>query len=144
MKSHYGLLSTLALSLSFGSVSAHAATDFDGTRYMRQTDAKHTQTDKGVLGLDATAQQLSFSGKDQQTVLIPYGGTESIRFENTVDRLRRPFNNRVGRDQFLTIQYHAAADQPQYAVFKLNGRNYHEVLAALESQTKKQIDYRSN
>ena len=143
MKKNMGLIGIYALALSF-TASAHAATEFGGTRYVTQTDARHTRADKGILRLDLNAQQLTFEDKDRQTVMIPYSGIDSLRSENTIDRLRRPFTNRVGRDHVLTVQYHTTPDQSQYAVFRLNGRSYQEVLAALESQTKKPIDYRSN
>ncbi len=132
--------SVLMMALSVA--SAHAA-DFGNTRYVKQTDAAHTQSTKGTLVLDAASHQMSFTEGSQQGVVIPYAGIDAMRLENTISRLHRPFTQRVGRDEFLTVEYHAA-DQPQYAVFKLNGRSYREVLAALETQTGKQVQYKTN
>ncbi len=135
---------SFSLMLGLSLASLQAATNFDNTRVVTQSDATHAQSVKGILSLDNRAKQVSFTIKDQQTMLIPYGGIESMRFENTIDRLRRPFTNRVGRSQFLTIEYKTAENTAQYAVFKLNNKSFREVLAALETQTNKRVQYREN
>ncbi len=144
MKTRSSSIVSLTLLVALSAISAQAATSFGGTRYVKQTDATHTQSTKGTLSLDEGAQQLSFTDKGQQTVSIPYVGIRSMRFENSIDRLRQPFTHRVGRDQFLTVKYQAAENKPEYAIFRLNGRSYREVLAALETRTNKHVEYKAN
>ena len=136
--------SHLSLILGLSLASGQAETNFGNTRVITQTDTTHTESEKGILTLDDKAKQVSFTDKDQQSMSIPYSGIESMRFENTIDRIRRPFTNRVSRSQFLTIEYKSAENTPQYAVFKLNNQSYREVLAALETQTSKRVQYREN
>ena len=143
MKTNAAFLGSMILMLSLGATAAHASTAFDGTRLVQHTDASHTKSTKGTLTLDASTQQLSFTDKGQQQLAITYSGINSMRLENTISRLHRPFTHRVGRDEFLTIEYHAGNDS-QYAVFKLDGKSYRELLAALETQTGKQVEYKTN
>ncbi len=143
MKRNTALFSGLVLALSLSAASAHAAVDFGGARYVRQADAAHTEKTKGTLSLDAGTKQLTFSDKDQQPVVIPYAAINTLRLDNSIARLHRPFTQRVGREEFLTVEY-SSGNAPQYAVFQLNGKSYRELLAALETQTGKQVAVKSN
>ena len=137
-------LAVFAALIAITAAPAHAATDFDGARLLSQQDAKHTKSVKGTLTLDETAQQISFSGKGQQVVNVPYTGISSMFLENTVDRLHMPFSDRVQREEYLTVQYQTADGKAAYAIFHLNGRSYREVVAALEAQTKKPVEWKAD
>jgi hypothetical protein len=139
--------STLALILSVSlagfTPTAHASTSFAGTRMITQPSANHTKSTKGVLTLDQAAQNVSFADK-MQSVNIPYGQITSMRLEQTVDRIRTPFTGRVEHQEFLTLTYGDSTGHQDYAVFQLNSRSYREVVAALEAQTSKRVDWTAN
>ncbi len=137
------LLGLSVLMMPVSAMTAHAAEDYAGTRYIKHVDATHTESVTGTLVLDKSMQQLSFAEQHQPAVVIPYAGIDVMRLDNTISRLRRPFTQRIARDEFLTVEYHAG-NEPQYAVFKLSGKSYREVRAALEAQTGKRIEYNSN
>lgn len=139
------VLSFLSLgSSAFAAGSTDTAQpEFGKVKMISQPDAKHTESTKGVLTFDDANRQAVFNGKDGARLFMPYSEIRSIRLEHNVTRLQVPFVGKVQHSQYLTVQYRGANTAPAYAVFDLNGRSYREIVAALESKSGKQAEWKS-
>ncbi len=136
-------------SLLFAPLLAQSTLTYDDAQtIVKPPGQKEGKTIDGNFIIDPGRKELSFkSEKGVDQFNIPYDRVTSLLYERTARPryvsaiLLSPFFLLAkGKKHFLTIQYKDAAGQGQYAIVRLNKKNYQDCLAALEAQTGKKVD----
>jgi hypothetical protein len=126
-----------------------SAQDFEGVKYFKLPDRGQTKGEKveGSLHFDGTAHALVFRSKGGADLLATsYASIRTLTYERAaVPRywLGILFVHQLlytrEKQHFLTIEY-GPEGSGQYALLRLDKRNFRHVLATLESETGRKID----
>jgi hypothetical protein len=125
------------------------AQDFEGAEYLKRPEKaqRKGQQVEGTLHLDETAKALIFRSKGGADLLATsYASIRTLTYERAaIPRywvgilfVHQLLYTRE-KQHFLTIQY-GPEGSGQYAILRLDKRNFRHVLATLESETGKKID----
>jgi hypothetical protein len=120
-----------------------APTPFDNAQYYLKTpNEKNAKPIDGVLVLDATAKTARFVAKGKTEFEIPYSGVTNLLYERTATPrysaavLISPlFLFSKSKKHFLTIQYKNSEGQGQFALIRLDKKNWQTAIATVEAQT---------
>jgi hypothetical protein len=125
------------------------AQDFEGAKYFKLPGRGQTKGEQveGLLHFDGTNRTLAFRAKGGTDLLATsYASIRTLTYERAaIPRywlgilFIRQFLYTREKQHFLTIQY-GLEGSGQYALLRLDKRNFRHVLAMLESETGKKID----
>jgi hypothetical protein len=126
------------------------AQDFGKARLLPRPERGQTKSRQveGSLRFDATAKALLFTAKDGKDILsTSYASIRALNYERAATPrywsgifLIHMLLFTREKKHFLTIQY-GAESSGQYALLRLDKNNFRHVLAMLESETGKKVNW---
>ena len=124
------------------------ASQFDDAEYYVKTPNENkAKPIGGVLVFDTGAKTVRFLHKGKAEIEIPYGSVTSLLYERTAKPrytaaiLISPlFLFSKSKKHFLTIQYKSADGRGEYALIRLDKKNYQPALAMVEAQTSIKVE----
>jgi len=125
-----------------------ASSQFDNAQYYLKTpNEKNAKPIDGMLVLDATAKTARFVAKDKTQFEIAYSGITGLLYERTATPrysaavLVSPlFLFSKSKKHFLTIQYKNPEGQGQFALIRLDKKNWQIAVATVEAHTGIKIE----
>lgn len=126
----------------------NGATQFDGAEfYMKKGNEKKAKAVGGTLVFDPGAKAVKFNAKDSTALDVPYNTITNLLYERTAKPryalgilVAWPLLFTKSKKHYLTIQYKGTDGQGQYALVRLDKKNYQDALATAEAQTGVKID----
>jgi hypothetical protein len=102
---------------------------------------------KGVFVLDPTARVLRFQSTGSTQVEIPYSSMTNVIYEKTAKPrygwglvVAWPLLFTKSKNHYVTVQYNTPAGQGDFAIFRLDKKNFRVALATIEAQTGKKVE----
>jgi len=124
-------------------------TQFEKAKYLVKAPGQGKATEvEGTLVLDPSAKTLRFVGKNSVSQLeVPYSAITSLVYERAAKPryaagllLAWPLLFTKSKKHFLTVQYQPEAGEGQFAVIRLDKKNFQMCLAAIEAQTGRKVE----